>query len=407
MLALAEGFIDRAVVLAERAVNVSNRDATAGASYGVPHLWYGTALADADRFAEAEAAFQAGRARAEQTGNIARLPHFHWGLAEMRLGAGDWDDAVAEAQAGLGLIEQTVSQVGDVFANAICAHVAFHRGESTLADGAVQEARRRLVAGPLEIGFDWMTWIEALLLEAQGRSVEALSVLAQTWDLIAPLRFLQAASRPMGPDLVRMALAAGDRVRAASVTEELERDAVRSHTQTARGLALRCRGLLDNAPEVLLEAVAAHRRGPRPYHFGAACEDAGLALGRAGRRAEAVAQLEDAAAVYERLDAIRDVDRVQSALRTLGIRHARRAVRRPSFGWMSLTPTELRVVELVAAGLTNREIAERMFVSRRTVGTHMEHILRKLGHSNRVELAAHATRRMITGPGARAAPTTP
>jgi DNA-binding CsgD family transcriptional regulator/tetratricopeptide (TPR) repeat protein len=407
MLALADGFIDRAVVLAERAVNVSNRGATVGDSYGVPHLWYGTALADADRFVEAESAFQAGRARAEQTGNIARLPHFHWGIAEMRLSAGDWDDAVAEAQAGLGLVEETVNQVGDVFAHAICAHVAFHRGESTLAIGAVQKARRRLVAGPLEIGYEWMSWIEALLLEAQGRSVEALSVLATTWDLIAPLRFLQAGSRPMGPDLVRMALASGDRLRAASVTEELERDAVRSHTVTAQGLALRCRGLLDNAPEVLLEAVAAHQRGPRPYHLGAAREDAGTALGRAGRRAEAVAQLEDAAAVYEQLDAIRDVDRVQSALRTLGVRPARRAVRRPSFGWTSLTPTELRVVELVAAGLTNREIAERMFVSRRTVATHMEHILRKLGHSNRVELAADATRRMITDPRARPAPTTP
>jgi DNA-binding CsgD family transcriptional regulator len=176
-----------------------------------------------------------------------------------------------------------------------------------------------------------------------------------------------------------MALASGDRRRAASVTEELERDALRSRTLTAQGLALRCRGLLDNAPEVLLEAVAAHRRGPRPFHLAAACEDAGVALGGAGRRAEAVSELEGAAAVYVQLDAVRDVERVQSALRTLGSRRARRAVRRPSFGWMSLTPTELRVVELVAAGLTNREIAERMFVSRRTVATRMG-ILRKLRH---------------------------
>ena len=61
----------------------------------------------------------------------------------------------------------------------------------------------------------------------------------------------------------------------------------------------------------------------------------------------------------------------------------------------SLTPTELQVVELVVTGLTNREIAERLFVSRRTVATHVEHVLQKLGHANRVELATDAARRAV------------
>jgi DNA-binding CsgD family transcriptional regulator len=67
---------------------------------------------------------------------------------------------------------------------------------------------------------------------------------------------------------------------------------------------------------------------------------------------------------------------------------------RPSFGWESLTEAELRVVGLTAEGLTNREIAERLFVSRRTVATHLEHVFQKLGFSTRVRLAAEAVRRL-------------
>ena len=58
----------------------------------------------------------------------------------MRLAAGDWDDATTEAQAGLALIEESATEVGDVFANAICAHVAYHRGELEKAQAAVDEA---------------------------------------------------------------------------------------------------------------------------------------------------------------------------------------------------------------------------------------------------------------------------
>jgi DNA-binding CsgD family transcriptional regulator len=67
--------------------------------------------------------------------------------------------------------------------------------------------------------------------------------------------------------------------------------------------------------------------------------------------------------------------------------------KRPSTGWASLTPTELEVVGHVAAGLTNPQIAERLFVSRSTVKQHLAHIFTKLGVSTRTELASMATRR--------------
>ena len=76
---------------------------------------------------------------------------------------------------------------------------------------------------------------------------------------------------------------------------------------------------------------------------------------------------------------------------TAAVAYARRARgerARPRHGWASLTPTEQQVVELVAEGLTNPEIAERLLVGRGTVKTHLEHVFAKTGLRNRAELAA-------------------
>jgi predicted ATPase/DNA-binding CsgD family transcriptional regulator len=74
-------------------------------------------------------------------------------------------------------------------------------------------------------------------------------------------------------------------------------------------------------------------------------------------------------------------------------RRGRGARRRPSAGWASLTPTELQVVRLAAEGLSNPEIASRLFIARGTVKTHMTHVFAKLGQTTRAGLAAEATRR--------------
>jgi DNA-binding CsgD family transcriptional regulator len=66
--------------------------------------------------------------------------------------------------------------------------------------------------------------------------------------------------------------------------------------------------------------------------------------------------------------------------------------RRPDLGWASLTPTEHEVIKLVVNGLSNPDIAARMFVSSPTVKTHLTNIFRKLGVSSRSELAAAAVR---------------
>jgi DNA-binding CsgD family transcriptional regulator/tetratricopeptide (TPR) repeat protein len=67
--------------------------------------------------------------------------------------------------------------------------------------------------------------------------------------------------------------------------------------------------------------------------------------------------------------------------------------KRPSTGWASLTPAELAVVNVVADGMSNQQVADRLFISPRTVGTHLTHVFAKLGVTSRAELTATALRR--------------
>ena len=66
--------------------------------------------------------------------------------------------------------------------------------------------------------------------------------------------------------------------------------------------------------------------------------------------------------------------------------------KRPTSGWASLTPTERDVVQLVTKGLANKDIATRLFVSPRTVQTHLTHVYTKLGLTSRVQLVQEAAR---------------
>jgi DNA-binding CsgD family transcriptional regulator len=66
--------------------------------------------------------------------------------------------------------------------------------------------------------------------------------------------------------------------------------------------------------------------------------------------------------------------------------------KRPTSGWESLTPTERDVIRLVSEGLANNDIATRLFVSPRTVQSHLTHVYSKLGLTSRVQLVQEAAR---------------
>jgi DNA-binding CsgD family transcriptional regulator len=81
-----------------------------------------------------------------------------------------------------------------------------------------------------------------------------------------------------------------------------------------------------------------------------------------------------------------DAARVRQRLRGLGVRRRQVGERRPTRGWAALTDSEVGVVELVVGGLTNKQVAERLYVSPHTVSAHLRHAFDKLGVNSRVAL---------------------
>ena len=117
-------------------------------------------------------------------------------------------------------------------------------------------------------------------------------------------------------------------------------------------------------------------------------------LARHGQAERARPLLDRAAGGYERLGAARGLARAEAALREAGGRRGRRGSRgRPRSGWDSITPIEHSVADLVAEGLSNPQIGERLYISSRTVQTHLAHVFAKLDISARAQLAVEVTRR--------------
>jgi DNA-binding CsgD family transcriptional regulator len=393
-LALAEwdaGRLSAGLALAQEAVR---REASANARRVHPRVVLAMLLADIQRHPAAHTVLTSA-------GDDA-LGHLAWAAApailraRTYLTAGRFHDAVTEAETGLAATCGLGPHVLVSSGLTVLAAATLRAGDVGAAhrhvNGAVRRPSRRGSAYPLA-GFALVTAQVTEAREGAGslaRTFGALceDVLRHRWTLIA--------DPTAAAWLVRTAQVLDDREAAETVVAAVERLADDNPSfPAARAAAGHARGLLDGLPGSLEQAATSHTD---PWARASATEDLALltappegaehtgAFEDARRRA--VAAFDAALSAYEAIGATRDAARVRRRLRRLGVRRRHWShTDRPVSGWASLTDTERAVSELVAQGLTNRQVADQLFMSAHTVAFHLRHVFRKLDIGSRVELA--------------------
>ena len=362
----------------------------------------GHILIELGRPEEARSALGAGMRISEEIGVRWPMLLYQGFLALERFITGEWDDAIAELEASFELADEIQTVVAR--AHGILSLISLHRNDLSRAEEAADAAARDLARWGPGYLTTWAAWPRALIQEAGGELGQALATMTGAWDTCARLGL--ALDYPaVGADLVRLALASGDIGRARDASAAVTEVAARNEVPWMTGAALRCQGLIEDDAEILQAAAGACAGGSRPLGLALACEDAGAAFARQGRLDRARPLLDQALGIYERLGAARDLARAEATLREAGIRRGRRGTRgRPQIGWASLTPAEHAVAGLVAEGLSNPQIGERLYISRRTVQTHLAHMFAKLDIATRAQLAADVTRHRGSEPADTADP---
>jgi DNA-binding CsgD family transcriptional regulator len=153
------------------------------------------------------------------------------------------------------------------------------------------------------------------------------------------------------------------------------------------GISLRAAGVIEGGStgiDQLREAVAQLERSPARLQHACALADLGAALRRDGKRRQAQHALRQALDLADRCGGITVADQARAELVITGARPRRARIS----GVEALTASERRVAQLAAEGLTNRQIAQALFVSHPTVVTHLSHCYQKLNISSRDQLAS-------------------
>jgi DNA-binding CsgD family transcriptional regulator len=306
-------------------------------------------------------------------------PFLGFAAAGIAFAAGDWDDAVAELDSALERAEETGTGWISVPVG-MRSYIDAHRGRTGPARDRLESFRHRGL--PFQFGHDRPGWAELAVLEAEG-SIREASTLARTlWSAARSHPDRWAAD--LAPDVTRVAIVGMDRRLADQIGEE-------ASVLCPPPVADLVHGMLAANPDAIDETATELAGAGRLAAEAFAREELACAAAAARDRDRAVAALEAALTGYQRMGATSDRDRTLGRLRALGIRRgSREAHRDADFGWASLTATEARIAELVRDGMTNREIGTRLFVSPRTVQTHVSHILQKTGLRSRVEIARFA-----------------
>jgi DNA-binding NarL/FixJ family response regulator/tetratricopeptide (TPR) repeat protein len=383
------GKVTEALPLFDRALTVTEADPALTDLRILLQVNQAVMLTALDRYDEAFAAAKQAEQLASQAGTVIRLGQAHGALAQLFFDTGRWDDALAEVEA----VQHDLKEPGCACCDlGIAAAICFHRGQIAAARGhlaaAAPHAERvgnRLIP-PLALA-------RSLEREHANALPEALAQLtagfANNAEELEPIEDLL-------PDAVRLATEIGDLDTADALAAGAEKLAAGGEIPRQQTNALFCRGLVDRDGSLLLEAADGYAAAGRRLLSAQALEAAAARFVGADDRDRARAAFTRALDVYGSLDAATDVARLQARFRAHGIRRGPQSKhRRARSGWDSLTPTETKVAALVERGLSNPDIANRLFLSRRTVATHVSHILKKLDVQSRTDVAREAALRTI------------
>jgi DNA-binding CsgD family transcriptional regulator len=321
--------------------------------------------------------------RLRTTGMVGLLPNVLARLARVQLCADQHRPALATATEGLDLARRYDQPWAEASCVTTLAMLAALRGDEEecayLTEGLFQRPGIRAAAAHTRT----VAWAAAVADLGACRFAEAQSRLE---ELVPGYRMGHAWQTLWSrPDAVEAAVRSGRPGPARAALEVLERAARPDWPVPAAALLARSRALLAGGREAerhFQAALALHGQAERPFQEARTRLLWAEHLRRNRRRVDAREQLRAALATFERLETAPWAARARAELRatgeTVGPRDAERE---------RLTPQERRIAELVADGGSNREVAERLFLSPRTVGYHLTRVYQKLGVSTRTRLA--------------------
>jgi ATP/maltotriose-dependent transcriptional regulator MalT len=306
------------------------------------------------------------------------------GLLRSELGwieflAGGWEASLDHLTRASGLAANHGARLGAL------ALLEAHLGDADAARSHAKEAMDASArSGAVDAEILAMSALGALELSL-GNAPGAHDHLERAWQLHRRAGFGEPAMFPFVADHAVTLIELGAADAAQEVVGWLEERGRVLERPWALAVAARARALLaageGNFPaafEALTLALETHDRLPMPFERGRTLVVLGSVRRRAKQKRPARESLEEAIEIFERLGARAWIDRARAELARIG---GRRAVAG------KLTPAEERVAKLAVAGRTNREIAETLFMSVRTVEGTLSHIYAKLGIRSRTELA--------------------
>lgn len=354
-------------------------------------LWaHGRALMLLDRLPEASASFEDGRREEERRGSGRAVTLGYACRASLMLQRGQLEQAWSEAQAGV----ESASVLGTWEAAAELAAVMIEvstlRGE---LDPAGDFVHRAALSDPQDVrGRLALMWAIAHVEEERGEPRRAWTRVTTVFRLL-PHRLQGFLADPLGgARLARLAITVGDRGGALSAVNVSERlAALNRGVLTIEASAALARGMVHGEAARLHEGIALLRSSDRPIALAWACEAAsrqdGVLANPARRRL-----MEQARVEYERVGATGCAAHAGDQVPSAPVARAPDGAAIRPDDWQSLTSTELRIADEVSRGLTNREVARRLFISQNTVESHLKHIYPKLGIHSRTQLAVMAAR---------------